>query len=464
MLGGLRARLVGALLLTSSVTLAVAAILLLSPLESRIREDEIENLGRQLRADRIVLTRLTSGDVRRTSPQLRSAARILKARIGGEIAIVDGQQVLAATDVDRGDRFPEAGRALREDGTVHVVSGEGSQAVVHVALPLTIDGTRVAVVAVQRLNDASEAVVVVRRAFLGAAAISLAIALLLGLLLASRLVLRLRALRDTALRVAELGPVVEMRADATRDEVGDLTRALVTMQNRLREQEQARRAFVSTASHELRTPLSSLQVMLDLLRDDLDRPEPDVEDARQQVARADEQAARLASLAADLLDLSRLDAGGPIRRELVDLIEVSRAVIAEFEVRTSATGQRLALEAATPTWAIGDPGAIAQILRILLDNASRHGPPAGAVGVLVEVSGGRPCLTVRDEGESIPAADRERIFERFERGTATGEAPGFGLGLAIGRELATRMGARLTLGDGRGVTFRLVLEPAPALR
>jgi signal transduction histidine kinase len=71
---------------------------------------------------------------------------------------------------------------------------------------------------------------------------------------------------------------------------------------------------------------------------------------------------------------------------------------------------------------------------------------------------------VQDAGAGVPAADRQRIFERFERGsTGTATMPGFGLGLAIGRELARRMGGELSVVDEPRTTFRLTLRPAPGL-
>jgi signal transduction histidine kinase len=468
MLGGLRGRFVGALLLISAVTLGASAILLLSPLESRIRSDELENIRRQIRSGQGLVTTIQPGQIRPGSPSLRGAARALKARIGGEVAILDARdRILALTDRDIGTVFPEAALARGGGRPQEAVTGSGESAVAHVAVPIDAGRTRLVVVGVQRLSDASEAVAVVRRAFAGAAASSLGIALLLGLLLAHRLVQRLRALRDSALQVAEVGPVVEMQPDARRDEVGDLTRALITMQNRLREQEQARRTFLSTASHELRTPIASLRVMLDLLRDDLDADEPDVPDAREQAAGADRQAARLAGLASDLLDLSRLDAGRPARRERVDLQRLTRSVLAEFRVRAEGSASTLHLASDAPAWALADPGAVVQIVRILVDNALQHGPPGTDITATVDGDrdrdgdgdGDGPSITVHDEGGGIAEEDRERIFERFERGGAT--APGFGLGLAIGRELAARMDATLLVDDGPGTTFRLRLAAAP---
>src|SRR6202166_2894990 len=108
------------------------------------------------------------------------------------------------------------------------------------------------------------------------------------------------------------------------------------MHSRLRQQEDARRAFVATASHELRTPLTSLDGMLELLADDLEREPIDLTDARERVARARQQSRRLASLASDLLDLSRIDALFALRREPVELTETARAVAAEFDSRARA--------------------------------------------------------------------------------------------------------------------------------
>ena len=110
------------------------------------------------------------------------------------------------------------------------------------------------------------------------------------------------------------------------------------MQQRLQQQEEARRAFVSTASHELRTPLASLDGMLELLDDDLGSGDVDIDDARSLLDRARAQSRRLSRLAADLLDLSRLDAQVQLRSEPVELGELSRAVLAEFELGTEERG------------------------------------------------------------------------------------------------------------------------------
>ncbi|HEY1540764.1 MAG TPA: ATP-binding protein, partial [Solirubrobacteraceae bacterium] len=118
-------------------------------------------------------------------------------------------------------------------------------------------------------------------------------------------------------------------------------------------------------------------------------------------------------------------------------------------------------------WALADPVATVRILRILIDNALAHGPAGGAIAVeVVAGAGERAHVVVRDEGPGIGPADRERMFARFERGSAVrhGRARGgFGLGLAIARGLALRMEGSLTLDPGAPTTFRLALPAAGPL-
>jgi signal transduction histidine kinase len=232
------------------------------------------------------------------------------------------------------------------------------------------------------------------------------------------------------------------------------------MQDGLVRQEKARRTFVATASHELRTPLTLLSGMLELLDDDLREGRLDLEDAREQIEGAQRQLRRLEHLASDLLDLSRLDSEAPLRSEPVELGELSRAVGAEFALRAIDRGIEVdVVPPIAPCWAQGDPGAVARIVRILLDNALRFAPEGSPVVVVPAYHGSSATVEVHDEGPGVPDDERERIFERFQRGSRTGGEEGFGLGLAIGRELAHRLGGRLELvDDGRdGATFRLSL-------
>jgi signal transduction histidine kinase len=302
------------------------------------------------------------------------------------------------------------------------------------------------------LTDVGETVDQVRAAFLTAALVGLIVALALGLGLTGTLTRRLGRLRDAAVTNQPPPP------DDARDEVGDLARALASMHDSLARQEAARRAFVATASHELRTPLTLLQGMLELLDEDLREGRVDLVDAHEQITGAQRQLRRLEHLASDLLDLSRLDAEAALRSEPVELGEMTRAVAAEFELRAADRGVRVdVVPPIGPCWAKGDPGAVARIVRILLDNALRFAPAGSPVRVTAAYHGERATVEVVDDGPGVPPGERELIFERFQRGSSTGGEEGFGLGLAIGRELAARLGGKLELVDGPGARFVLSL-------
>jgi signal transduction histidine kinase len=296
-----------------------------------------------------------------------------------------------------------------------------------------------------------------------AALLGLGVALLIGIALASELVRRLRRLRDTALMVARVGPVVELEPSSGSDEIADLGRAFAIMQERLREQEEARRTFVSTASHELRTPLTSLRLVLHLLREELAAGNPDPASVAEQVDHAEAITERVSALAAQLLDLSRLDAGVPPRHELIELRETCRAVIAEFAVRAHESDRTIELDAHEALWAVADPDGVAQVVRVLLDTALRFAPAGTRVEVQPAADAGACVIAVHDRGPGVPAAEREQIFERFRRGTETGGEGGFGLGLAIAREVARRMNGDVVIGEStEGARFELRLVAAPA--
>ena len=233
------------------------------------------------------------------------------------------------------------------------------------------------------------------------------------------------------------------------------------MQLQLRELELARKKFIATASHELRTPIFSLGGFVELLEDD----ELDPETRRRFLDQVRDQVTRLVKLSVDLLDLSRLEAGSlDLRPEEVDLGELTRSVSGEFEptlaqhdahleVRLGGGdrigGERGRLEASC------DPVRVAQIVRILIDNALTHTPHGTRITVTAARLDGHVRLAVRDDGEGIDPRTAARIFEPFY---TADDAQGSGLGLAIASELADRMQGRLSVDSAAGeTTFTLDL-------
>ena len=131
--------------------------------------------------------------------------------------------------------------------------------------------------------------------------------------------------------------------------------------------------------------------------------------------------------------------------------------------KRSKTCSRSSLGTPGPCWARADPAACARVVRILIDNALRYAPRGEPIEVTATVAGNRAAVRVADYGPGVPEDEREHVFERFHRGKATSAESGFGLGLAIGRELAERMGGTLELAASEhGASFVLTLPASPS--
>ena len=324
-----------------------------------------------------------------------------------------------------------------------------------VAQPLMRDRRPVGVALYSRDFEEVEAAVsfIRNRVFLATLA-ALLLALLGGWLVAGRLGRRVRRLELAAGEVSR-GSFVDPLPVDSKDELGQLTRTFNEMQAQLRQVDVARKEFIATASHELRTPIFSLAGFVELLQDeDLD------EDTRREFLETmSEQVARLQKLSVDLLDLSRLDAGSlELHPEEIDLSELARSIVNEFTpaLADHATDLDLRLPEQGPE-AVCDPERVAQIMRILLDNALRHTPAGTHVTVRADRSNGAAGFTVADAGPGLPDGSRAKVFERFYTGDA---ARGAGLGLAIARELAERMDGRLRVSSQPGGTVFTLELPA----
>jgi signal transduction histidine kinase len=468
---GLRPRLLLALLFTSLVTLSIAATVLLSPLPDRLREQSATNLRAAVLATRPAVEKAIH-DQPEDEFALQQVSEELRQRTDGRV-ILFGPVLPGDVLYDTSTGASIRGATLtslhtqRTGTTTTNINGD----VVRIGVRLFSEkGGVVGVLVVERrLTEVTTAVDQVRNALLAAGAVGLLVAIALAVALSSTLLRRLGRLRTAAVRISQEGIAdAPLQHDSGRDEVGDLARAFGRMQEELRRQEQARRSFVATASHELRTPLTMLQGTMELLEEDLADGRLDIADAQTQVARARRELLRLSSLAGELLDLSRLDASVPLRSEPIELGELARAVAAEFALRADDRGVELdVVPPESPCWSRGDPDAVARVVRILLDNALRYAPPGKPIRLTAGCSAGRAHVEVSDRGPGVHPAEREQIFERFQRGRSASTEAGFGLGLAIGRELAERMGGTLGLAgeEGqRGTRFRLDLpaaEPGP---
>ena len=303
------------------------------------------------------------------------------------------------------------------------------------------------------LDEVEGNVALIRRQILLSGGIALVIALLAGYLVARALSQRVGRLEHAARKVAAGDFSNPIRADSD-DELGQLAAAFDDMQNQLARLDRARKQFIASASHELRTPIFSLGGFLELLADE----DLDEETRRTFLDQLRGQVDRMRKLATELLDLSRLEAGAlELRPEPTDVGQLAREVAGEFTPAAHRHDSAVRLELPDePIELDCDPERVAQVLRILLDNALVHTPAGTGVRVSAARRNGHVRLEVSDRGLGIKRQNMPHIFEPFF--TSNEEAQGAGLGLAIARELAERMQGRLTVRSVPGsTTFSLVI-------
>jgi len=461
----LRWKILLALTITSALTLTAAVIALVPPLQHRLREDRLHALRDSAGVEIAKLRLYEGGALQAGGTRPNRIALRLERRTGARAAIYDATGAVIA-DTDPDGTVPATAVQAQADDALLARADRNRIFITHgeavVVRNVTVEGSRYSLILRKKLEDTTAAFDLVRRGIPLAAGVGLAVALLLGLLLSSRLVRRLERLRRDARRLRDEGIAEPLHVDAAHDEVGELGRALEAMRLRLVEDERARKAFLDTAAHELRTPIASLQGTLELLEEGLEADTPDLAGARERASSATALSRRMAQLTTDLLDLDRLDGELTLERAPVNLIELATSVASEFEHRAAGVGVDVrVLPATLGAWADADVRAVARILRVLLDNAVRYAAP-GAITVSAGTGDTSAWLRVEDDGPGIAQADRERIFDRFARGAAGERNVGFGLGLAIGRELARHMdGDLVVLETVAGAALELTLPPAP---
>jgi signal transduction histidine kinase len=243
---------------------------------------------------------------------------------------------------------------------------------------------------------------------------------------------------DRRVRVEGLDPELRRVASAFNDLLGRLGDAM-----------QRQRALVSRASHALRTPTATILARAEVAL----RRERSGAEYREALADVAGAARESAALVSHLLALARLDE----RRKALELEEVPVAEVAGELVKLLAAraeegGIALACDVAPGLAVLAERAALRELLEALVDNALQYTPPGGRAGIAAAARHGAVTLTVWDTGPGIPPAERGRIFERFERGSAAEASgkPGSGLGLAIVRAIADAHGASVALSDRPG--------------
>jgi len=295
---------------------------------------------------------------------------------------------------------------------------------------------------------------------------SLLVVVLIGSWTTGAITVPLRRLRGSMAAVAGGDFVVPENLPYRRgDEVGDLARSFSSMTQQLAKLDQMKAEFMSIATHELKTPINVIAGYTELMEEGVyDEPTPRQKEALESVH---EQTVVLTRLVNQLLDISRLEAGGltlemeeVVVRELFSTVERSFSVLA----RRKGINFTVDVDESTPPVIRGDSDRLRdQVLGNLLTNALKFTPEGGTVQVRAWGQRDELRFEVSDTGIGIPQDQLPYIFDKFYQVGAQARSTGAGLGLAIAREIVEEHGGSIdaTSSESEGATFRITLPVAP---
>jgi heavy metal sensor kinase len=283
-----------------------------------------------------------------------------------------------------------------------------------------------------------------------------------GYFLAGRVLAPVGAMADKAREITADSLAERLPVDNADDEFGRLATVFNDTLSRLQDAFERLRRFTADASHELRTPLTAMRSVGEVaLRDTLDAGA-----YRDVIGSMLEEVDRLTRLVESLLTLTRADSGRiQLAPKPLDLVALTGNVIDQLRVLADEKHQNLTIRAPAAVHAVGDAALVHHALMNLIHNAIKYTPDGGTISVeLNAMNSGRAVIEVRDTGPGIPAAHRDRIFDRFYRIDAgrSREEGGIGLGLAIARWAIEANGGHLELASNgeRGSVFRVLLPAA----
>jgi signal transduction histidine kinase len=278
-----------------------------------------------------------------------------------------------------------------------------------------------------------------------ALALMAVISMVLGLIVAGRVLRPLQAMTATTKQITAENLHQRLGLDGPSDELKELGDTIDGLLGRLEDAFDAQRRFVANASHELRTPLTVARALLEMTLGD---PQATVESFRTTARQAIEAGEQQEQLIDALLMLARSQRGLDNRQPL-DLAVIAGGVVAAHEADAAARGLRLNawLDSAPVS---GDPRLVERLISNLVENAVRHNIAGGRVQVLVETRDGRPTLKVENTGPTVPAGEIPRLLQPFQRVAPerVGEHDGHGLGLSIVAAIAKAHHAALDVRPG----------------
>jgi signal transduction histidine kinase len=457
----LRARLLAAF----AYVLVIVIVALTVPLALNLSKRVDAEIKSEARGQAQLLSASAAGRLGNAT-ELTRLVRRSATELGGRVIVVDARGRLLADSAGGGLRStsyadrPEIARALRGEADQGTRQSESlDEELLFTTVPVVVGTrTRGAVRVTQSVDAVNDEVRSDVLALIGVGVVALLLGLGVAWLLAGSLARPLRGLADASARVA--GGNLDARADedAGSTEQRELARSFNDMTDRLGRSLTAQREFVANASHQLRTPLTGLRLRLEAAslatRD---------ERVKRDLDAAEHETERLAKLLGELLELAR-ERERPAGVRL-SLAEAARDARERWAGPAGRSGHSLVVEGDEEAEVVASAQDVAAILDNLVGNALAYSPGGTTVTIATGRDGGRALLAVLDEGPGLRPEDRERVFERFFRGSAGRDVAGTGLGLAVVDALARRWGGSASIGNREpgGAEARVVLPAATPL-
>lgn len=481
----LQVRVIGMILVASTVVMIILAYALVSVLTQRLVDQKIDIADQEIERARIAVEQQINATGSANSVQVRiNSARASLTQMsaeGGESHAVYEPVIVVEntageiTTSPEGYRIPEPLRAsvandqvMYQFTTIDQPGGSSYRALV-VGTPTMADIPDLQLYLVMSMED-EESTMALMRGLLSAAGV-VVVVLLVGIawLAIQQVITPIRSASRIAQRLAA-GHLRERMVVDGEDEMGRLAASFNDMADKLSKQitqleeyGDLQRQFTSDVSHELRTPLTTVRMAADLIADNAENLEPHTRRASQLMTR---ELDRFEELLADLLEISRHDAGvADLQSANIDIRSCIESAMQQTEHLAKELGVEVISNAPeTPVNVQADSRRIERVLRNLLANAIDHSE-GNPVTIDVGHTETAIAVAVTDEGVGLKEGQEELVFNRFWRADASRKrhSGGTGLGLAIAREDAVLHGGTLdaTGIPGVGSRFRLIIPRTP---
>jgi signal transduction histidine kinase len=257
------------------------------------------------------------------------------------------------------------------------------------------------------------------------------------------------------LEISRSVSVLQKELATSNGGIEDLAHEMVIKNNVVQDALELRNNFILIASHELKTPLTSLKLQMDIGRSKIKNKSLDVNYSEKIINTFDTQVKRIIKIVDDMLDVSRVESGKfEIEKDFLNLSKLLEEIISQHYSHDKSINYK----SAKAVWGHWDSFKIEQVVHNLLNNAIKYGE-GKPITVSVKEVRGEACIMVKDQGSGIDSNYHKKIFEKFERGTASKNYGGIGLGLYLSKQIVEAHHGRIQLisKNGRGSEFTVCL-------